>query len=78
MSAAKTHPRSGITNDPNRPADPQYILRLLAKVISVSLETVTIVDRGLAGLSVCKTLTTVSAELEVGSLAITRHHNQDG
>ncbi len=35
--------RSGITNDANRPDDPQYILRLLAKVISVSLETMEIV-----------------------------------
>ena len=40
----KTDKRSGITNDPNRPDDPQYILRLLAKVISVSLETVKIVE----------------------------------
>ena len=40
----KTLPRSGIINDPNRPDDPQYILRLLAKVISVSLETVWIVE----------------------------------
>ena len=41
----KTDKRSGITNDPNRPDDPQYILRLLAQVISVSLETVDIVGR---------------------------------
>ncbi|MDE0077012.1 MAG: N-6 DNA methylase [Caldilineaceae bacterium] len=40
----KTDKRSGITNDPNRPDDPQYILGLLAKVISVSLETVKIVE----------------------------------
>ncbi len=40
----KTDKRSGIVNDPNRPDDPQYILRLLAKVISVSLETVKIVE----------------------------------
>jgi predicted helicase len=38
-----TDPRSGITNDPNRPDDPEYILRLLAQVITVSLETVKIV-----------------------------------
>ena len=38
-----TDPRSGITNDPNRPDDPQYILRLLAQVITVSLETVKVV-----------------------------------
>jgi predicted helicase len=41
-----TDRRSGITNDPNRPDDPQYILRLVAQVVTVSLETVKIV-RGL-------------------------------
>ena len=39
----KTDKRSGIVNDPNRAEDPQYILRLIGKVISVSLETVEIV-----------------------------------
>ena len=39
-----TDKRSGIVNDPNRAADPQYILRLIGKVISVSLETVEIVE----------------------------------
>ena len=39
----KTDKRSGILNDPNRGDDPQYILRLIGKVISVSLETVEIV-----------------------------------
>ncbi len=38
-----TDKRSGITNDPNRPDDPQYILRLIGQVITVSLETVKIV-----------------------------------
>ena len=38
-----TDPRSGITNDPNRPDDPQYIVRLLGQVITVSLETIKIV-----------------------------------
>ena len=38
-----TDNRSGITNDPNREDDPQYILRLLGQVITVSLETVKIV-----------------------------------
>ena len=38
-----TDKRSGITNDPNRAADPQYILRLIGQVITVSLETVKIV-----------------------------------
>lgn len=36
--------RSGIVNDPNRSDDPQYIVRLIGKVISVSLETVKIVE----------------------------------
>ena len=35
-----TDKRSGITNDPNRPDDPEYIVRLLAQVVTVSLETV--------------------------------------
>lgn len=38
-----TDKRSGITNDPNRADDPQYILRLIGQVITVSLETVRIV-----------------------------------
>ena len=36
--------RSGIVNDPNRADDPQYIVRLIGKVIGVSLETVKIVE----------------------------------
>ncbi|HVG34542.1 MAG TPA: type ISP restriction/modification enzyme [Pyrinomonadaceae bacterium] len=39
-----TDKRSGITNDPNRPDDPQYIVRLVAQVITVSLETVRLVQ----------------------------------
>jgi len=39
--------RSGITNDPNRVDDPEYIVRLIGQVIAVSLETVKFV-RGLA------------------------------
>ena len=35
-----TDKRSQITNDPNRAEDPQYIVRLLGQVITVSLETV--------------------------------------
>ena len=38
-----TDKRSGITNDPNRPDDREYILRLIGQVITVSLETVKIV-----------------------------------
>ena len=38
-----TDPRSGITNDPNRDDDPQYILRLIGQVITVSLETQAII-----------------------------------
>ena len=56
----KTHPFSGIVNDPNRPDDPQYILRLLGKVISVSLETVKIVA-GLPELGIEKAAPVVDA-----------------
>ncbi len=31
--------RSGITNDPNRDDDPQYIVRLIKKIVTVSLRT---------------------------------------
>ena len=41
----KTDKRSGIVNDPNRAEDPQYIVRLIGKVITVSLETVDIVSK---------------------------------
>src|SRR5438445_13207775 len=39
-----TDKRSGITNDPNRSDDPQYIVRLIGQVVTVSCETVTMVD----------------------------------
>jgi hypothetical protein len=39
----KTDKRSGITNDPNRVADPEYIVRLIKQVVTVSVETVKIV-----------------------------------
>ncbi len=47
-----TDKRSGITNDPNREDDPEYIVRLIGQVITVSKETVRIVkalpDLGIA------------------------------
>jgi predicted helicase len=45
----KSDKRSGLVNDPNRPDDPKYVVRLIGKVITVSLETVKIV-RSLPGL----------------------------
>lgn len=39
----KTDKRSGITNDPNCADDPEYIVRLIKKVVTVSVETVKIV-----------------------------------
>jgi predicted helicase len=36
--------QSGIRNDPNRPEDEQYIVRLIGKVITVSLETLRIIN----------------------------------
>ena len=38
-----TDKRSGITSDPNREDDPQYIVRLVGQVIRVSLETMKLV-----------------------------------
>ena len=40
----KIDKRSGIVNDPNRADDPQYIVKLIGQVITVSLETVDIVE----------------------------------
>ena len=44
-----TDARSGIINDPNRADDPEYIVRLIGQVVTVSLETVRLV-RELAAL----------------------------
>ena len=41
----KVDKRSGIVNNPNRAEDPEYILRLIGQVITVSLETVDIVNK---------------------------------
>ena len=38
-----TDPRLKIVNDPNDSDDPQYIVRLIKKVVTVSVETVMIV-----------------------------------
>ncbi len=40
----KTDKRTQIVNDPNRVDDPQYIVKLIGRVIAVSLETVGIVE----------------------------------
>jgi predicted helicase len=37
-------PRSGFRSDPNRDDDPQYIVRLVGQVVSVSVETVRIIN----------------------------------
>ena len=39
-----TDRRSGIINDPNDLDDPQYIIRLIGKVITISLETTKTID----------------------------------
>lgn len=55
-----TDKRSGITNDPNRDDDQQYILRLIGQVITVSLETVKLV-RALPELVIAGAATTSGA-----------------
>ena len=39
-----TDKRSGITSDPNRADDEEYIVRLVGRVITVSMETVRLVQ----------------------------------
>lgn len=39
-----TDKRSGIVNDPNNPDDPEYIVKLIGKVINVSIKTVDIIN----------------------------------
>ena len=39
-----TDKRSGIVTDPNRDDDPEYIVRLVERVVRVSVETVEIVE----------------------------------
>jgi predicted helicase len=46
-----TDARSGIVNDPNRAGDPEYIVRLVGQVVTVSVETVRLVKE-LAALSI--------------------------
>jgi predicted helicase len=46
-----TDARSGILNDPNRDGDPEYIVRLVGQVVTVSVETVRRVKE-LAALSI--------------------------
>jgi predicted helicase len=41
---ASTDARSGITSDPNREDEPEYIVRLVGKVVRVSVETVKLVN----------------------------------
>ena len=41
----KIDKRSGIVNDPNLADDPQYIVKLIGKVITISLETVKVIER---------------------------------
>jgi predicted helicase len=40
-----TEKRSDIVSDPNKPDDEEYVVRLVGKVITVSVETVRLVDR---------------------------------
>ncbi len=49
-----TDKRSGIVNDPNRADDPEYIVRLIGQVITVSLETMRII-KGLPPLAIAVT-----------------------
>jgi predicted helicase len=39
-----TDKRNGLTSDPNRKDDPEYIVRLIERVVRVSVETIRIID----------------------------------
>ncbi len=41
---ARTDERSGVTSDPNKPDDPETIVRLVGQAVRVSVETVKIVN----------------------------------
>lgn len=41
----KTDKRSGMTSDPNRQHDPEYIVRLVGRVVTVSMETMALVEQ---------------------------------
>ncbi len=41
----KTDTRSGITNDPNREDNPEYIARLVGRIVTVSVETMRLVEQ---------------------------------
>ena len=41
---ANEEKRSGIVSDPNREDDPEYIARLVGRVVTVSVETVRLVE----------------------------------
>ena len=51
MSQVSTDKRSGIVNDPNRPEDPEYAVRLIGQVVTGRLETVRLV-RALSALPI--------------------------
>jgi hypothetical protein len=53
VSPAFANLRSGIVNDPNRADEPDYIVNLIQRVITVSVETVKIV-KGLPELEEAK------------------------
>ncbi len=54
--------RSGIVSDPNRADDEQYIVRLVARVISVSLETVKLVEQLASSVSADEWLQPITQE----------------
>jgi hypothetical protein len=61
-----TDQRSGITSDPNRRDDPRYIVRLIARVLTVSVATVRLVER-LASEVALPIPEEVTAEVTAGS-----------
>ena len=44
QNQVSTDKRSGITSDPNRADDPEYVVRLVGQVVRVNIETVKLVQ----------------------------------
>jgi predicted helicase len=57
--------RSGIVTDPNRPDDPEYIVRLVKQVVTVSVETVRLVKELAATVSLDSVIRAALVEAQV-------------
>jgi hypothetical protein len=62
-----TDSHSGITSDPNRADDPQYIVQLVGQVAQVSVETVRLVKELATAVSLDSVIGAAQVEAQVGA-----------